>query len=96
MKISTVFFITQQDYSRKLIPLESEISSDYENYINEYFLAIKNVNDDKYDMLTHRNLKFLFYNFDNYLNRIGKPLQLVRHTKIADDDIALKNLQVKD
>ena len=59
----------------------------------EYLTAIKSKNDDKYDMLSHKNSKFLFDNFNNFLNRIGKQAKLVRHTKISDDDSVLQNLQ---
>ena len=31
-------------------------------------------------MLTNKNSKFLFYNFNNYLNRCGEPVEKVRHT----------------
>ena len=58
-------------------------------------LAIKNVNDNRYDMFTHKNSKYLFYNFNNYLNRTGIPVQFVRHTLIYDDNYALTILQEK-
>ena len=32
----------------------------------------KNTNNDKYDMLTNKSSKLLFYNFKNYLNRRGQ------------------------
>ena len=41
-------------------------------------------------MLTHKNSKFLFYNFNNFLNRISEQPKLIRHTKISDDDFAFK------
>ena len=71
-------------------------TEDYKDYIEKYLLAIKNVNDDKYDMLTHKISKYLFYNFNNYLSRIGRPVQFVRHTQIPDNDYALTTLQEKN
>ena len=47
-------------------------------------------------MLTNNNSKFIFYNFNNYLNRIGRPIQFVRHTITSDDDYALTKLQNKE
>lgn len=47
-------------------------------------------------MLTNKNCKFLFYNFNNYLNRVNQPIQLIRHTKISDNDFPLKILQEKN
>ena len=90
------FFLAQVDPTKKLMPIEFEISDNYQNYVMEYFNAIKSKNNDKYNMLTHKNSKFLFYNFDHFLNRIGKQSKLVRHTKISDDDFALRNLQEKN
>lgn len=59
MKASMIFFIAQQDYTKKLISVEFEILSDYDDYINEYFLKIKNDDDDRCDMLTTENQIFL-------------------------------------
>ena len=53
---------------------------DYKKYISDYLAAIKNVGENKYDMLSNKNFKFLFYNFNNYLIQVGKRAELVRHT----------------
>ena len=76
------FFLAQQDYTKKLL-IEFEISDNCENYILEYIDAIKNRNDDKYDMLTHKNSNFFFYNFNNFLNRIGEQPKLIRHKNLG-------------
>ena len=55
-------FLLHKITLKKIIPIKLEIWSDNEDYVNEYLLAIKNVNDEKYHMLTHRNSKFLSYN----------------------------------
>ena len=47
---------------------------DWRFYINDY---LANITDDKSDMLTHVNSKFLFYNFNNYQNLIGEETQKV-------------------
>lgn len=56
-------------------------------------MGIKGENDDKYDMLIDKDLKFLFHSFNGYLSRINTSLQLVRYTTKADDDYVLKVLQ---
>ena len=33
-------------------------------------MAIKTENDNKYDMLIHKDSKFIFYDFNGYLRRI--------------------------
>ena len=84
------FFLAQQDHTKKLLNIVLETSVDY-----KYLLAIKYENE--YDMLTHdmltyKNSKFLFYNF----NKINQPVQFIRHTKISYDDNALTILLEKN
>ena len=46
-------------------------------------------------MLTHKNFKFIFYHFNNYLSQINEPLNFICHSIISDDDLALGALQGK-
>ena len=46
-------------------------------------------------MVTHKNSKFLFYNFNNYLNSIGTPVQFVKQTLISNNDYAFYNFARK-
>ena len=46
-------------------------------------------------MLSHKNTKFLFDQFNQYFAQIGKPLKSIRHTIIGDDNYALTVIQVK-
>ena len=54
-----------------------------------YLTKIESQSDDALDVLTHKNTKFLFYQFNQYLAQIGKALKLIRHTVIADDNYKL-------
>ena len=49
---------------------------DYNDYIFIYLLAIKDINDDKFDILTHH--------FNNYLFQINGSMKLIHHTIIYD------------
>ena len=49
------FFLKQLDPTKILMLVEFEISNNYGNYVLEYLDTIKNKNDDKYDMLRHKN-----------------------------------------
>ena len=55
-------------------------------------MAIKASDDNKYDMLANKNMKFLFYHFNNFLNSWGLPIQRVRHTIITHDGKGLLEL----
>lgn len=47
-------------------------------------------------MLTDKNSKPLLYNFYDYLNRRGEPMEKVRHTIISEDKHGLLELQKRD
>ena len=85
------FFQAQGDHQ-----IKKPLDINYSNHITKYLTGIKDVNDDKYDMLTHKTSKFLFYQFNNYLPQINKPVKYIKHTEIADDDFALGVLQEKN
>ena len=89
------FFIAQQDHTKKLMFEEFQFFDSYEDYILNYLTQIESEKDDVLDILSHKNTKFLFYQFNQYLAQIGKPLKLIQHTVIADDNYALTVIQEK-
>ena len=46
-------------------------------------------------MNSNSTSKFLFYHFDTFRQAQGKSFLEIRHSVIADDDYAFKNLQNK-
>ena len=48
--------------TQKPIEYKFETSDNYSNYITKHLSGIKDINNDKSDMPTHKNLKFLFIN----------------------------------
>ena len=68
---------------------EFQFCDSYEDYIMNYLTQIESESNDVLDMLSHKNTKHFFYQFNQYLAQIGKPLKLKRHTVIADDNYAL-------
>ena len=77
------------------MPEEFQLFDSYEDNIMNYLTQIENESDDALDMLTNKNTKFLFYQFNQYLAQIGQPLKLTRHTVIADDNYALTTIHEK-
>ena len=62
----------------------------------KYLVNIKDGNDEKYNMLTDRNSKFLFYHFNDYVRQISDQTKPVRHSVVLNDVTALEILQNKD
>ena len=49
--------------------------------------------DDKYDVLTNKNSKYLFYKFNDSLATIGELVKAVGHSKITQDDVVIEAIQ---
>ena len=90
------FFKNQADETKKWIDFEFILSDDYNDYFMKYLVHIKDGKDKKYDMLTNKDSKFLFYYFNDYLRQISEPTKPVRHSAVADDYTALEILQSKN
>ena len=72
---------------------EFQFFDSYEEYIMNYLTQTENESDDALDMLTNKTIKFLFYQFNQYLAQIRQPLKLIRHSVIANDNYALTVIQ---
>lgn len=79
------FFYVQQDYNKKFLKINLTFVADYYYYISKKLQAIKSLGDNKCDMLTNKNSKFLFYQFNDLLDRMLLPVQRIRHKIIAKD-----------
>ena len=86
------FSSSEEDETKKWIDFELVLSDDYDDYFMKHLINIKDGNDEKYDMLTNKNSKVLFYHFNNYLRQISEPTKLVRHSVVLNDETALEIL----
>ena len=83
------FVLNQQDQKKKQLPTNFSYDDDYTDYITKYLLSINKVDDDKFDVLTNKNSKYLFHLFNKYLEDKNKPKQFIRHSVILDDNYTL-------
>ena len=51
---------------------------------------------DKFEFFTNKNVKYLLYKFNDYLPFINLLTVPVRHSKIAENEIVLKEAQNSD
>ena len=91
------FFENQENETKKRIDFDFVLSDDHGDYFMKYLVNIKDGNDEKYDILTNRNSKFLFYHFNDYLRQINEPTKPVRHSvALNDETTTLEILQNED
>ena len=94
MNLSNVFFQQQENQSKaKIKHCHFTFTCSYEDYFERLVQGFKGNKDQKYDALTNKNSKYLFHQFNDYLERIFELIKPVRHSVITDDDLALEITQ---
>ena len=86
------FFQQQEDSSKAFINFDI-FGDSYSDYFEQFINKFKAKEDDKYDVLTNKNSKYLFYKFNDSLATIGELAKAVRHSKITQDDVAIEAIQ---
>ena len=82
MRASSFFFENQEDKTKQFLEsFELIITDSYDDYFIKYLINIKDENDDKFDILTNKNLKFFFCHFNDYLRQINEQVKLIRQRK---------------
>ena len=88
------FFQQQENQSKtKIKHCHFTSTNSHENYFEWLVHGFKGNEDQKYDVLTNKNSKYLFYRFNDYLKRIFEPIKPVCHSVITDDDLGLEVIQ---
>ena len=78
-RVSIHFLSRNKIIQKKLVSEEFQFFNGYEDYIMNYLTQIEIESDDVLDMLTHKNTKYLFYQFSRYLVQIRQTLKLIRN-----------------
>ena len=86
------FFQQQEDSSKAFINFDI-FGDSYSDYFEQLINKFKAKEDDKYDVLTNKNSKYLFYKFNDSLATIGELVKTVHHSKITQDDVAIEAIQ---
>ena len=88
------FFQKQENIGKVNIHSDQFTFTDsYEDYFERLVHGFKQGDDQKYDVLTNKDSKYLFYCLNDYSQRVLEPIKPVRHSVITDDDIALDVIQ---
>ena len=67
------FVLNQQDEKKKELLIHFSYDDNYTDYITKYLPSINEIDDDKFDVLTNINRKYLFHLFNKYLEDINRP-----------------------
>ena len=61
------FIIAQQYHTKKLMSEKLQFFDSHEDYVMNYLTQIESESKDVLDMVPHKDTKFLFYQFHQYL-----------------------------
>ena len=87
------FFQQQENQSKAKINFEFSFIDSYEDYFDWLVQGFKGNKDQKYDVLTNKTSKYLFYWFNDYVEGLLQPIKPVHHSIITDDDLTLVVIQ---
>ena len=87
------FFQQQEDSSKAFINFDFLFEDSYSDYFEWIINKFKAKQDDRYDVLTNKNSKYLFYKSNDSLATIGELVKAVPYSKITQDDVAIEAIQ---
>ena len=79
------FFKNQQNSSKGDINIDFIYDRNYDNYFRWILQGFDSYEKIKLDVLTYKNIKFLFYRFNDSLNQSGRDINVVKHSAVTDD-----------
>ena len=83
-------------WTKKTIHAILTYKDSFSNYLRYFLDNIDAESEEKIDFLTNKNVKYLFYKFNDYLLFNGLNTVPIRHSKIAENEIITKEVQNRD
>ena len=62
-------------------------------YITGILRRIDAETNDRFDMLTNKNVKYFFYQYNDFLLSKNLPTISIRHSKTVEDYVAIEEIQ---
>ena len=90
------FLVRQQDKTKKIIHATLSYKDSFSNYIKHFLDNIDPETFGKFDFFTYKNAKYLFYRFNNFLLYNNQYTIPIRHSKINENEVAMKEVQSRD
>ena len=85
--------LNQQDETKQVIHATLAYNDSFLNYLKYFLDDVDNETVKKFDFFVHKNVKYLFYKFKDYLLFSGLNTVPVRHSKINEHKIVREEIQ---
>ena len=89
------FLIVQQNEQAADIPKKFSYGNTFEEYIGKFLPAFSIDDVEKYDLYAHKNSKYLFYHFNNYVKAYGSHRRKIKHTLKLKDSVGMQKVEEK-
>ena len=89
------FLIAQQNEEAAFIPKIFSCKNSFEGYICQFLLAFPIDDVEKSDLFAHKNAKYLFYWFSDYVKAYGNHKLKIRHTRKLGDSVGMQKIEDK-
>ena len=89
------FFIAQQNEQAAFIPKKFSYRNGFEAYINQFLRAFSIDDVEIYDLYAHKNAKYLFYRFNDYVQAYGSHRRKIRHTRKFKYSVGMQEFEEK-
>ena len=90
------FLMAQQGETKSIIPKRIFYHYSFEKYINKYLPSFSIDDAEKFDLFANKNLKYLFYKFNDKIEALGREKRNIRYTAKMKDSISLKKIEERD
>ena len=90
------FLLSQQNKEAALVAKKFSYFNSFENYITQFMQNFSIDEQEKFDLLSFKNSKYLFYVFNSFVRLNGNPRYRLLHTRKMKDSVALENIEDKN
>ena len=89
------FLIAQQNEQAAFIPKKFSHRNGFAAYISQFLQTFSLDDVKKYDLYFHKNTKYLFYCFNDYVKAYGSHRRKIRHTRKFKDSVEMQKVEEK-
>ena len=90
------FLLSQQNDEAAEVPKKFSCSNSFKKYITEFSKNFSVDDQEKFDLLSFKNSKYLFYVFNSFVRLYGNSRYKLLHTTVMKDSVALEKIADKN
>ena len=90
------FLIAQQNEQAADIPKRFSYWNSFEAYISQFLQAFPVDDVERYDLFAHKNAKYLFCHFNDYVKAYGSHRRKIKHTRKMKDSVGMQKVEKKN